>query len=827
MRCTRRTFMQVLGTGALAFGLPGCTGGSEKAALAARFARWTERGEEWKSSICRLCPGGCGLKVRVIDGLPVQVLGNPLHPVNRGGICPRAAASLDLVADPDRIRGPLARDGQRGVGRWRSISWDEATSQVTAKLAELRSAETPEALVILDGEEPGIRAELLARFARAYGTPNHIRYRALEPERIALTHALMQGGEAPLACDLARASYVLCFGTGLLESWISPVSQMRALADLRGSKGRGDGRIVVIEPRLSVTGARADRWVPIRPGTEAALALGIAYVIIREALLDRDFIEAHTFGFDDWTDEAGRTHFGFRTLVLSEYNPRVVSEITGVRTETILVLARELAAVKPAVAIGEPEYSRGTNDFYARMAIHALNALTGNLGPEGAFSIQGRPPVTPFPALALDATAESGLRRARLDGAGEGVHFLTHDAVQALPERLLTGRPYSIGAVFLVGANPVFSHPAGGEFARALAAVPLVVSTSAFLDESAALADLVLPDALFLQRWDAVVDQHHSGFSLVSVGEPVMKPLEDVRDTADVILAIAAGLGGAVASALPWSSSREVIELACRGLFAAERGYVVSNELEEAFRRILERQGFRDPEFSSFDDFWAGLLARGAWWDPTDSTNDLKALLRNPSQRFEFHSRELEGLFKSEVRRLAGNDAETQAQAWERFRAELGVAAEGDRLFLPHYEAQRASAEDGRYPLRLLPFTLLALGMGEMVNSPWIQEGLATHVPAAWDSWVEINPATAREAGIEDGSEVWVESPRGRLRTRARLYEGTMPGVVAMPLGQGHQALGRVARGRGVNPLALVSHAVDSRAGMAVLGLTQVRIVKA
>jgi len=721
----------------------------------------------------------------------------------------------------------MQQTGGRGSGKWRPIGWDEAITLISSRLSDLRSAGTPEALVLLDGQESVLRKRMTARFARSFGTPNHIRFRILEPDEISLTHQLMQGGDAPLGYDLSHAAHILCFGTGLLESWISPVQQMRAFADLHSGDLGQQARVVVVRPRLSMTAARADRWVPIQPGTEGALAMGIAHVMLRESLYDKSFVEERTSGFEDWTDQTGRRRLGFKNLVLSEYNPLAVSETTGVRAETIMTLAREFAASKPALAIGESEYSRGPNDFYDRMAIHALNALTGNLAGPGTFSVQGSPPTTPTPEPPLDEIARASLRRPRVDGAGQGRHFLCRNAVQALPAAIDSGRPYPVGAVLLLQANPVFAHPAGEEFARALGRVPFVVSVGSLLDETAELADLCLPEATFLERWDVMEARQFAGFSLVSVGEPAIPAIEGARDSLDVLMQIASQLGGTVASAFPWRSTEDLVREACRGLFEARRGYVVADPQIESFRRILESQGFRDPEFATFEEFWAALLQRGAWWDPTDSAGDPDSLIRTGSGRFEFYSRRLEALFSETVRAQAGDDPAVRARVAERLRAELGIQADGDRMFLPHHEPQPNRVEQAQFPLKLQPFLLLTLGLGRMANSPWIQENPAVHVESPWDSWVEVNPVTAQTIGVGQGDLVWIESPKGRVRTRVRLFEGAMPGTVGIPLGQGHDGAGSQSRGRGANPMELVEDTQDSRTGMAVLGLTPVRVTRA
>ncbi|HSE96232.1 MAG TPA: molybdopterin-dependent oxidoreductase, partial [Methylomirabilota bacterium] len=205
MRVTRRGFLQALGTSA---GAAAVTGGALTRAEQAgqRLKTWATPEETVVPAICQQCPGGCGVLVRVLDGEVAGLSGNPLHPVNRGGLCPKAYGGLQLLNDPNRLRGPMVRDRERG--RFRPIGWDEALGLVTQRLSELRTQGLPHTVAILGGQYRGYRDTLWQRFAEAYGTPNYVRVRCLAPEQPALAHQLMQGVTVPLGYDLGEAQLI-------------------------------------------------------------------------------------------------------------------------------------------------------------------------------------------------------------------------------------------------------------------------------------------------------------------------------------------------------------------------------------------------------------------------------------------------------------------------------------------------------------------------------------------------------------------------------------------------------------------------------------------
>jgi anaerobic selenocysteine-containing dehydrogenase len=804
MQFTRRRVLQLLG-GTAGVAALAKVQFSRVGEAAENIERWATPEEVVVPSICQQCPGGCGLLVRTFDGEVTGIAGNPIHPVSRGSVCPKAIGGLQLLYDSHRIKQPMARSGERG--KFRPIGWDEAIKMVTRRLAELRAKGLSHTIAILGGQYRGYRDTLWKRFAEAYGTPNYIRLRCFSPEKPALTHQLMQGVTSPIRYDLAETQFILSFGAGLLEAWHGPVHVSRAFAQLRRSAERRRGRFVQVDPRRSATAIKADRWVPIVPGSDGVLALGIANVMIRERLYDQDFIAEHTFGFEDWTDNSGQQHIGFRNLVLRDYGLFTVSAVTGVPVKIILEIARNLGTLKPAIVIGERGSSYGPDDLHTRMAIHSLNALVGNIGVAGGLLTQGELPLTPLPAVVLDGAANRGATQPRIDGAGESPYLMISDAPQVVPERIVKANPYPINALFLFATNPLANNPAKEAFGSALKNIPFIVSFSPFLDESTAMADLILPDDTYLERWQDDPVTHLAGFSCFSVARPASKSLHQTRNTADVLLQITRDLGGSMAQNFPWKKFEDLLRDGAQGLFKSGRGYIASIHAEEALRNILEREGYWVPEFKEPDAFWNALVERGAWWDPTGLPLSRKALLKTASGKFEFYSTALKQWVEKSRAQEKNKDAF--------FKAVAGGGSE-DLAFLPAVAIPRA-AQPQSLPLRLSSYRLMTRPIGGGKNQPWLLEQPAVHLSGSWESWVEVHPETAAALGIKNDDWVWVESAKGRIKLRAKLYAWTRPDVIHIPL----------FGGDGPNPNDLIENETDISRGLGLFNTTAVRLRRA
>jgi len=560
----------------------------------------------WKPSLCMLCPAGCGLLVRVMDGdaevirngkqgliqmgLAKKLEGNPRHPVNRGKLCARGQAGLQALYHPDRLRNPLKRSGARGSGEFQEVSWEEATRELTAHLSALLSAPLPAlrssgdaaSLAFLTRPLRGQRRALVEGFLKTFGAPPPVVYEAFEEAVLRRANLLSFGRAALPTIDLARADYLISFGADFLGTWNSPIAQSIGYGEMRQGRAGRRGTFVQVEPHMSQTGANADEWIPCRPGTEGLLALGIAHVILQEKLRAGDA-----------GSRAGSLISGWKEG-LPDYSPESVEKRTGVAAATVARLAHELAARERGAAIIGGAPLAHTNGMFNALAVNALEAFVDTSQPGEA--------VVTF-------TAEGPLQ----DSAFAGEQTGTGESFNAWAQAILSGQAHAPKALMINDANPVFSAPAEWRAKEAIGKIPYVVSFGSFLDETSSLADLVLPDHAALESWLDDVPESGAMMPVVSLAAPAVRPLHDTKATPDILLDVAQRLGGSMAAALPWKSFDAM--------------------LQAAFAPLRTHSNIGGPKSEDEDDFWSRVQEQGGWWGagPEKATTVAAAISRPPA----------------------------------------------------------------------------------------------------------------------------------------------------------------------------------------------------
>ena len=505
--------------------------------------------EKYVLSTCGLCPAACGLRVRVVDGRAVKIEGNAESPVNRGGLCARGQAGLELLYHPDRIRGPRRRVGARGENRWEPISWDAAIGQLAAELGQLRAAGEPQSLVLVDGEQTGTTHALWARFLDAFGSPNHIGHGATGVGALAQAVRRMTRKACLPGYDFEQSRCVLLVGTGVLESSPQFIPLARAMA------GKSRPRLLCASPRLPPAGVLVDEWLSLMPSGSAPLLLGLLHVLLREQLGDESVLELAS-GFAPWTGPGGQAQPGLRAQVMSGFAPDKVEALTGLPASRIEQLARELVVARPAVVVVD----EGLCELATASAALLVNALLGSLNVPGGMVLDPGTSLADLGVVVLDSTAIDGLRAPPIDGRegrDPGQRGVEDSRILALPEAFLSGKPYAAKALLLSYSNPAYSKPGAKRWREAIVKVPFVVSFSPFFDESALFADLLLPDHTFFERWDVVAPGR--GSRVLSLRQPVVHPLADTLQTGEVMLRLARALGAGVADAFPWDDYRQVV----------------------------------------------------------------------------------------------------------------------------------------------------------------------------------------------------------------------------------------------------------------------------
>jgi anaerobic selenocysteine-containing dehydrogenase len=544
----RREFIILTGVGATSSTLLSACGHPEEKLIPALIPddQYVPGVDYWKASTCGMCPAGCGIIVRTREHKANKIEGNPLHPVNRGALCARGQAGLEVLYNPDRIKGPMKRVGERGEGKWEEISWDEAIKTLADRLRELKAHREADNIIFATTRWRGVNG-IAVDFLRSALDARFWTIEESSSRELARPYPMNYGRSVAPIFDISNATYLLSFGARFLETWHSPVMYSLAFGEFRRSSGKARGKFVQVEPRMSLTGANADQWLPAAVGSEGLVALAVAQVIIRESLFK----------------DAGSIRF--LSQPLDEYAPEETAPLTGIAPETIIGLAREFAASERPLAIGP-----GAGSSYAlaednEFAIHFLNNLSGSINKPGGVLI---PESDRFDAL--DALPGQGGRRPRWWSISE------------LSIRINNSKPSGLPALLVHDVNPLLIAPRSIDWIQG---VPFIASFSSFMDETTQLADLIMPDHTYLERWDLNSTLMARSKAVVSIVQPVVAPQYNTMQTADVLLAVCRQLGFKEADSESYQSAEAMVKYAAKKLRGSDSD---TDADEEPLKKFLQ-----------------------------------------------------------------------------------------------------------------------------------------------------------------------------------------------------------------------------------------------
>jgi anaerobic selenocysteine-containing dehydrogenase len=480
----RRDFIILAATGAAGtLTLQGCGANNEELKpLYIANDKYIAGADYWHATICRECSAGCGVIVRKRDGKASKIEGNPLHPISRGKSCVRGQAALNRLYNPDRLRGPRKRTGERGAGQFADISWEEAIKTVADRISSSLEKRGLRSACWLEGGRFGRGlAEVLQPFFDA-----GLNFLSSHPFARTVEQSGWPNGSLP-TFDLAKADYILSFGARFLETWASPVYYTRGYGEMRRG-GKLRGRFVHAEPRLSLTAASADQWLPVKPGGEGYLALAIATELLR---LQGKPLPAETINGD------------------------TIGRMTDVDSSIIAKIAKELSEAQRVAVLGGESAAAHTNGVFNMAAINYLGSLVNGAEQVRLFSPPSVLVKQQTVNLSAKIVAPSSLEAQLAALADLTELLLIHDA------------------------NPLYHAPAAFKLKDALAKIPFVVSFSSFEDETTAFADLILPDHTPFERWDDDIPAEGVKSQMVSLAQPVVEPLYQTRQIEDVLLEVA------------------------------------------------------------------------------------------------------------------------------------------------------------------------------------------------------------------------------------------------------------------------------------------------
>lgn len=545
-------------------------------------------------SACYSCNMCCEVLVFIDEatGKILKVEGDPESPISRGLLCTKGLASRDLVYNPGRLRHPLKRVGERGEGKWERISWEEALDRIAEKLIQYREQYGPQGVAFLQGTIRGW-SRVYSRLANAFGAVNHGAAgwaQCLWPRLVENTVTF--GATYTEVADFENTHCMLVWGTNPASTWPYFASQ------IMDARQRGAG-LIVVDPYLSETAAKADIWLQLRPGTDTALALVMLHVIIREGLYDKEFIRNWTVGFDRLREHVGG------------YTPEWGEAITKVPAALIRKAARLYANAKPSAIYRCVSLDMVHDSIQACRAVSILAAVTGNIGiPGGNVTVSRRGETTQnshtFIGYDLLPADKISLRR------GFDEFPLLCDKLSPVPtahmptlwETIATDKPYPVKAALIFGSNALISYSNTPRVEEAMQKLEFIAVCDLFMTPTAQMADIVLPASSWLER-----DNLISSFQVCptyTIAQQKAVEVAEARSDVDIVCDLARKLGLAEHF---WNDSGELYD------FLIKPTGLTFQEFKEKKRifaplvyRQFEKTGFKTP--SGKVELYSSLLEK-------------------------------------------------------------------------------------------------------------------------------------------------------------------------------------------------------------------------
>lgn len=448
-----------------------------------------------KSALSKLCPAGCAVKVKTVAGQPFAAVGNAANPLSKGGVCPICAGGAQLMYSPARVKSPMKKVGE---GKYEAIKWEDAEAMLVEKLTPLKGQDGK--IAAISGDETGTANEVLSAMLSGLGNSG---FYVMPGEMFTATKGVkLMGGNSQPGFDIEGADLVLMIGADALDSWGTTVANQKAFAATRPTGGAVTAQYIYAGPVLNNTASVCDKWVAVPPTATAAFALALANQLIAAGAV------------------SSAADFGDYKALAAKYTPEAFEAATGLKADVLKDLVAKIKAAKAPLVVAGASFGQGAGalDF---VAAASLNVLLGRVGQKGGMTLLGAAP------KAIASAADR-------DNAKDAASFLASVA---------TGKA-TPGALLIYEANPAFALPQAAEMAKAMGNIAFKVSFSTYMDETAALADLILPAPHPYERFDDAMNPYGVAKPTYLAGKPVVaKPVMDCKDPMDVLLAAASKLG--------------------------------------------------------------------------------------------------------------------------------------------------------------------------------------------------------------------------------------------------------------------------------------------
>ena len=457
---------------------------------------------EFVPTLCEMCVNKCAAIARVENGVVTKLDPNPLFPKSRNMLCARGNAGLQALYDPDRLKYPMIRVGQKGEGKFKRVTWDEAYEAILNGTDKF-----PGVTKILDEEKDnrssfmfcageGMAEHTFKQFYQAFGSANWLNHASLCLQTVISGYGLTLG-KYPSA-DLANAEYVIMAGANRAEAIVTPDT----MDGFKRTKGRGQ-KLICIDPRFTNTAAKSDKWLAIKPGTDLAFVLALTFVVLSEELYDKSYVKANFNGFDEYKN----------MIINNSYTPAWAEVITGIKAEDIIQIARDFMAHAPkAVYYPGRRSTFAKNDFQLRRAMAIFQGLSGGIDCKGGLTFGSKIKIKGHEGLEPLYDRAKARAVTKNPDAKEGEHGYDDCAIvsgggswTAWRNRFIEDRmPYNVRGMFCYKHNPVLNMPNTAKSIQMLKKMELVVCIDTMPSDTVMYADVVLPECTYLERTDPV-----------------------------------------------------------------------------------------------------------------------------------------------------------------------------------------------------------------------------------------------------------------------------------------------------------------------------------
>ncbi|WOT04836.1 thiosulfate reductase PhsA [Shewanella youngdeokensis] len=757
MKLDRRTFIKGAGIGTAS-----CALASFPGSIAALGGVKVKGSAESVASICEMCSTRCPISARVVNGKNVFIMGNDKAKAFGGAVCARGGAGHSQLYDKQRLVKPLKRIGERGAGEWAEIEWDEAYQIIAKKLNSIKAEYGPEAVAF--SSKSGSLAGHLFHLAKAYGSPNTFTHITTCPGGYVVAANAMFGSK--IKRDLSNSKYIINFGHNLYEG--INMSETRGLMKAQMDK---NAKLVVFEPRFSVVADKADEWFAIKPGTDVTVVLAICHVLIKDNLYDKAFVEQYVEGFEDFAKE------------VESYTPQWAESISDVPAKDIVRIAHEYAAAAPHAVVDYGHRTTfTTEEFELRRSLYAANVLIGNIERKGGLYFGKKASTynkyageTVAPTLAKPGVKNlPQINAKRIDMVDEQYSLIWSSGgiYQTILDATLDAKPYQLHAWIMSRSNPMQTMTDRARVVATMKKLDFVVSCDIYISESAAYADIILPESTYLERDEEIADKSSKNPTYY-VRQQVVETIGDTKPSWLIWKELADKMS--LGEYFPWDNMNTL------QLFQANKDTSFLNKVkQDGWVSYGKPLLLREPSMVQ------NFVAQYPFAKPADDDGTYASYLhfKTPSGKIELSSNKVENM--------------APGRGVIKYR-EVALKKSDELFFIQGKVAVHTNGATQNVPI-------LANLMSE--NDVW------------------INPITAGSLNISHGDKIKIYNDTGTEEGRALVTPGIRPDTVFAYMGCGskNKELTR-ATGKGVHCGNLLPHSIAPVTGM-TLHTAGVKIVK-